>query len=158
MTLYKKSYSLTEAVVKIQQFCVYQDRCHKEVVEKLQNMNMIPQAIDTIVAGLIVDNFLNEERFARSFARGKFRIKKWGRLRIVRELKLRNISKYNIDSALKEIEESAYLTTLDELARKRNDSIKETNPYKRKKKIADYLFYRGWEPHLVYEKINELVR
>ncbi|MGH1386496.1 regulatory protein RecX [Kordia sp.] len=154
----KKSYSITEAKVKLQQFCAYQDRCHKEVVEKLQKINMIPEAIDLIVTELIQDNFLNEERFARSFARGKFRIKKWGRLRIVRELKFRNISKYNIDAALKEIEEADYLNTLDELARKRANAVKETNPLKRKKKIADYLFYRGWESHLVYEKINELVK
>ena len=153
-----KSYSVTEAKVKLQQYCAYQDRCHKEVIEKLQNMHMIPQAIDVIVTELIQDNFLNEERFAKSFARGKFRIKKWGRLRITRELKLRQISKYNIDTALKEIEETAYLNTLEELAKKRNDAVKESNPYKRKKKIADYLLYRGWEPHLVYEKINELVR
>ncbi|MFK7747829.1 MAG: regulatory protein RecX [Kordia sp.] len=154
----KKSYSVTEAKVKLQQFCAYQDRCHKEVVEKLQKMNMIPEAIDLIVTELIQDNFLNEERFARSFARGKFRIKKWGRLRIVRELKFRNISKYNIDAGLKEIEEVDYLNTLDELARKRTNAVKEANPFKRKKKIADYLFYRGWESHLVYEKINELVK
>jgi regulatory protein len=154
----QQSYSVTEAKLKLQQFCAYQDRCHKEVIEKLQKMNMIPEAIDLIVSELIHDNFLNEERFARSFARGKFRIKKWGRLRIVRELKFRNISKYNIDSALKEIEENEYLKTLDELARKRVNAIKETNPFKRKKKIADYLLYRGWESYLVYEKINELVR
>lgn len=154
----QQSYSVTEAKLKLQQFCAYQDRCHKEVIEKLQKMNMIPEAIDLIVSELIHDNFLNEERFARSFARGKFRIKKWGRLRIVRELKFRNISKYNIDSALKEIEENEYLKTLDELARKRVNAIKETNPFKRKKKIADYLLYRGWESYLVYEKINELVK
>ncbi|WP_420570775.1 regulatory protein RecX [Kordia sp.] len=152
-----ESYSLIEAKIKLQQFCAYQDRCHKEVVEKLQKMNMIPAAIDVIITDLIQENFLNEERFAKSFARGKFRIKKWGRIRITRELKLRNISKYNIDIALKEIEESDYLNTLDELARKRNTVVRETNPFKRKKKIADYLFYRGWEAHLVYEKINELV-
>ncbi|WP_298513535.1 regulatory protein RecX [uncultured Kordia sp.] len=152
------SYSITEAKIKLQQFCAYQDRCHKEVVEKLQKMNMIPEAIDLIVSELIQDNFLNEERFAKSFARGKFRIKKWGRLRIVRELKFRNISKYNIDTALKEIAEDAYVSTLNELAVKRAKAVKETNPLKRKKKIADYLLYRGWESHLVYEKINELVK
>ncbi|MEM6684818.1 MAG: regulatory protein RecX [Bacteroidota bacterium] len=153
-----KSYSVTEAKVALQQFCAYQDRCHKEVVEKLQKMNMIPAAIDVIVTELIQDNFLNEERFARSFARGKFRIKKWGRLRIVRELKFRNISKYNIDAGLKEIEDEVYHNTLDELARKRAGAVKESNPFKRKKKIADYLLYRGWESHLVYEKINEIER
>ena len=152
----KKSYSVTEAKAKLQQYCAYQDRCHKGVIEKLKSMNMIPEAIDIIVSELIQDNFLNEERFAKSFARGKFRIKKWGRLRIVRELKFRAISKYNIDIALKEIDENEYLNTLDELTRKRAKAVKETNPFKRKKKIADYLFYRGWESHLVYEKINEL--
>jgi len=154
----KKSYSIKEAQIKLQQYCAYQDRCHKEVNEKLRQMNMIPEAIDVIISELIQDNFLNEERFAQSFARGKFRIKKWGRIRIVRELKMRNISKFIIDSALKEIDESEYVTTLDELARKRNAAIKETNPFKRKKKITDYLVYRGWETHLVYEKINELVK
>lgn len=153
----KKCYSVSEAKLKLQRFCTYQDRCHKEVIEKLQNMNMIPVAIDVIVAELIQDNFLNEERFAKSFARGKFRIKKWGNLRIIQELKLRDISKYNIDLALREIDEVAYLNTLDEIARKRANAVKETNLFKRKKKIADYLFYRGWEAHLVYEKINELV-
>ncbi len=154
----KKSYSLKEAKLKVQQYCAYQDRCHKEVIEKLQQIDMIPEAIDIIVSELIQDNFLNEERFAQSFARGKFRIKKWGRVRIVRELRFRNISKFIIDSALKEIDASEYLNTLDELARKRNAAVKETNSLKRKKKIADYLLYRGWETHLVYEKINELVK
>ena len=62
----RKSYTIQEAKIKLQQFCAYQDRCHKEVVEKLQKMNMIPEAIDMIVSELIQDNFLNEERFARS--------------------------------------------------------------------------------------------
>lgn len=151
------SVSVDDARAKLRQYCAYQERCHKEVVEKLQRLNMIPQVIDVIVSELIQENFLNEERYAQSFARGKFRIKKWGRLRIVRELKFRNISKYNIDSALKEIDGNLYLQTLHELALKRLKEVKETNPLKRKKKIADYLLYRGWESHLVYEKINELV-
>ena len=95
----KKSYSVTEAKVALQQFCAYQDRCHKEVVDKLQKMNMIPAAIDVIVTELIQDNFLNEERFARSYARGKFNIKKWGRMRIRQELKRRAISDYCIKKA-----------------------------------------------------------
>ena len=118
---------------------------------------MIPIAIDTIIAQLIEDRFLNEERFAKSFARGKFNIKKWGKNRIVRELKFRDISKYNITTALKEIEPEAYSTTLDHLAKKRLVQITETNTQKRRKKLADYLLYRGWESHLVYEKLQELI-
>jgi len=89
----------------MERFCAYQERCHKEVVAKLRQMRMIPEAIDLILTHLIEDNYLNEERFARSFARGKFRFKKWGRVRITRELKLRAISRYNIACAMEEIEE-----------------------------------------------------
>ncbi|KAB5485128.1 MULTISPECIES: regulatory protein RecX [Flagellimonas] len=155
----KKSFvSVTEATKKMEHYCAYQERCHYEVVEKLKGMNMIPEAIDQIVGHLIQENYLNEERFAKSYARGKFNIKKWGRNRIVRELQLRQISAFNIKSALKEIQEVDYLDTLDELAQKRLEQIKETNIQKRKKKLADYLLYRGWESHLVFDKINDLIK
>jgi len=152
-----KSYTLPEATKKLERYCAYQERCHYEVVEKLKGMRMIPEAIDHIVAHLIQENYLNEERFAKSFARGKFNIKKWGKKRIVRELQQRQISTFNIKSALAEINEEDYLATLDELAKKRLDQIKESNLQKRKKKLADYLFYRGWESHLVYDKLHELI-
>lgn len=153
-----KGYTLTEAAKKIENYCAYQDRCHKEVISKLKEMGMIPMAIDKIVGQLIEDRFLNEERFAKSFARGKFKIKKWGRNRIVNELKQRDISKYNITTALKEIDPNDYSTTLDALAKKRLQQLNETNLQKRKKKLADYLLYRGWESHLVYEKLKELIK
>ncbi|MEC7264704.1 MAG: regulatory protein RecX [Bacteroidota bacterium] len=149
--------SVTEATKKMEHYCAYQERCHQEVAEKLKGMNMIPEAIDKIVGHLIQENYLNEERFAKSYARGKFNIKKWGKNRIVRELQLRQISAFNIKSALKEINDGDYLDTLDVLAQKRLDQIKETNIQKRKKKLADYLLYRGWESHLVFDKINELI-
>ena len=119
---------------------------------------MIPEAIDQIITQLIQENYLNEERFAKSYARGKFNIKKWGRNRITNELKQRNITQYNINLALKEIDDGVYLETLDALANKRLEAIKETNVQKRKRKLADYLLYRGWESHLVYGKIQELFR
>ncbi|WP_318310644.1 regulatory protein RecX [Flagellimonas crocea] len=153
-----KSYTLTEATKKMERYCAYQERCHKEVTQKLQGMNMIPEAIDQILGHLIQENFLNEERFAKAFARGKFHMKKCGRTRIVRELKFRDISAYNIKSALAEISDEDYLETFDELAKKRLHQITEKNPLKRKKKLADYLLYRGWESHLVYEKVNELIK
>lgn len=152
-----ESFTLEEATRKLESYCAYQDRCHKEVVTKLQGLGMIPLAIDTIVSHLIQENYLNEERFAKSFARGKFNIKKWGKKRIVAELKVRDISKYNIQSALNEIDDNQYLKTFDALAKNRLEQIKDTNIQKKKKKLADYLLYRGWESHLVYEKVNELV-
>ncbi|QWX83299.1 RecX family transcriptional regulator [Cellulophaga sp. HaHaR_3_176] len=152
------SYTINEATKKIEYFCAYQDRCHKEVSQKLKEMGMIPIAIDTILNTLIQENYLNEERFAKSFARGKFRIKKWGKRRIINELKQREISKYNINTALKEIDADDYLNTLHALAVKRTEAIKETNIQKKRKKLADYLLYRGWESNLVYEKITELIK
>lgn len=153
----RKGYTIQEATKKIEHYCAYQDRCHKEVNAKLKEMGMIPIAIDTIIGQLIEDRFLNEERFAKSFARGKFKIKKWGKYRIVNELKQRDISKYNITSALKEIDPNEYLETLDILAKKRLQQLSEPNIQKRKKKLADYLLYRGWESNLVYQKLVELV-
>ena len=157
--MFKKieTYTLKEATKKLEGYCAYQDRCHKEVVQKLRDMNMIPEAIDEILTHLIQHHYLNEERFAQSFARGKFNIKKWGKIRIVNELKSRGISRFNIKMALQEIDDDKYLNTLDTLAKKRIAAIKETQKQKRRKKLADYLFYRGWESHLVYEKLKELI-
>ncbi|PKB42961.1 regulatory protein [Cellulophaga sp. RHA19] len=150
------SYTIKEATKKLEQYCAYQERCHKEVAKKLKDMGMITDARDVIITHLIKENYLNEERFAQSFARGKFNIKKWGKNRIVNELKFRDISIYNIKTALKEIEDNKYTETLDALATKRANEVKETNVFKKRKKIADYLLYRGWESHLVYEKVKEL--
>ena len=157
--MFKKieTYTLKEATKKLEGYCAYQERCHKEVVQKLRNMQIIPEAIDEILTHLIQHNYLNEERFAQSFASGKFNIKKWGKIRIVNELKSRGISRFNIKTALQEIDDDKYLNTLDTLAKKRNTAIKETQKQKRRKKLADYLFYRGWESHLVYEKLKELI-
>lgn len=149
------TYTVDEAQKKLENYCAYQERCHKDVRKKLKDMKMIPEAIDKIMVHLIDHNFLNEERFAKAFVRGKFRIKKWGKNRLVRELKFKDISKYAIDVALKEIDEADYFETLDELTQKRIAQVNEKNIYKKKKKVADYLLYRGWESHLVYQKLNE---
>lgn len=151
------SYTVKEAEQALKRYCAYRERCHKEVEEKLKKMNMIPDARDHIIYILLQENYLNEERFARSFARGKFRIKKWGKRRIISELKFRQISKRNIEFALTEIPTEEYYTTFDELAFKRLKQIKETQSQKIKKKLADYLLYRGWESSLVIEKVNEIV-
>jgi regulatory protein len=131
-----KTYSVTEAKRKLEHYCAYQERCHSEVQTKLKEMRMIPIAIDDIIAHLIEHNFLNEERFAKSYARGKFNIKNWGKNRIVRELKFRKISEYNIKTALKEFTEEDYFNKLDTIASKKLTTITETNIYKKRKKIS----------------------
>ena len=151
------SYTLEEAKKKLEGYCSYQERCHKEVDQKLTQLNMIAIAKEEIIFHLISHDFLNEERFAKSYARGKFRIKKWGKVRIIRELKFRNITAYNIKSALTEIDIDDYYITFDLLAEKKYAAIKESNMYKKRKKLADYLLYRGWEADLVYKKVAELI-
>ncbi|MXN92788.1 recombinase RecX [Flavobacterium sp. Sd200] len=155
MTEYK-SYTVEEARRKLEHYCIYQDRCHEEVVQKLKSLNMIPQAIDAIVVHLIEHNFLNEERFACSFARGKFRIKHYGKRRIVNELKLRGISKYNIDRALKEIDEDEYIEVFNTLAEKQWNSIHDSSILNKKKKLTDFLLRKGFENTLIFDKINLL--
>ena len=152
----KKVFTVDEVKRKMEHYCAYQDRCHKEVENKLREYSIIPEAREIILLSLLKDNFLNEERFSKSFARGKFRIKKWGKQRIVRELRFRNISEYNIKTALKEINEEDYITTLYSLVDKKNKLVTETNLFKRKKKIADYLLYRGFESSLVYEALKSI--
>lgn len=152
----KKVYTVEEIKRKIEQYCVYQDRCHKEVEQKLREFSLIPEAKELILLSLLENNFLNEERFAKSFARGKFRIKYWGRNRIIRELKQRDISTYNIKTALKEIEEEEYITQLYTIAEKRNELIKESNLYKRKQKLMGYLMRKGYETELIYKAVQEI--
>ncbi len=154
----KKTYTIEQAKRKLEHYCAYQERCHQEVQRKLQSMHMIPEAIDVIIVHLLEHNFLNEERYAKAFVSGKFRIKHWGKQRLTLELKRKEVSKYNIDHALRTIEEEDYLHALDCLAEKKAATIKESNPYKKRKKLADYLLYRGWESYLVYDKVNALVK
>lgn len=151
-----ESITVTEAIKKMEHYCAYQDRCHKDISEKLSTMKLIPEAKEKIILHLIEHNFLNEERFAKSFARGKFRIKKWGKQRITRELKFRQISEYCIKIALKEIPENDYLGTFHEMAEKKYASLTEQDSYKKRKKLIDYLLYRGWENQLIFEKVTEL--
>ena len=148
--------SVKEAIHKIEHFCAYQERCHDEVVQKLRTMKMDSNEIDEILAHLIQENYLNESRFACSFARGKHRIKLWGKVRIVNELKLRNISTYNINLALKEITAEEYETNFNALAERNWHSIKEPNGLKKRKKCCDFLLRKGYESNWVYEKVKEL--
>jgi regulatory protein len=117
---------------------------------------MIPEAIDLIMVHLLNENFLNETRFAEAFVSGKLRIKKWGRRRLTLELQRKEIHKTTINIALSKIDANEYLDIFNLLAEKKASAIQESNIYKSKKKLIDYLLYRGWESHLIYEKATEL--
>lgn len=147
---------LPEIKNKIEHYCAYQERCHEEVISKLKSLKISFDQIDEYVAYLIENNYLNEERFACAFVRGKHNIKKWGKVRLINELKLRKISKFIIDKALKEISSETYFTTFNTLAEKEWDSIKEKNIQKKKRKFCDFLLRKGYESSLIFEKMEEL--
>lgn len=152
-----KSYTVKEATIKLMQYCAYRDRSHKEVEDKLEEMRMIPAAREQIIIKLMQEDFLNEERFARSFVRGKFRIKKWGRLKIKNELKQRQISAPIINLALSEIDENVYLSTLNQLLEKKKSLIKEENSYILKQKLGNYLLQKGYESYLIFGLMDEIL-
>ncbi len=148
--------TLKEIERKLQHYCSYQDRCHKEVIEKLKTYKIKSSDLNQIVSNLINENFLNESRFSKSFVRGKFNIKNWGKVKIITELKFRNISPYNITLGLNEIDDQDYMKKLEDIFNKKLSSLSNLSSPLKKKKIISYLLYRGWESNLVYSKINEI--
>ena len=151
-----KSYTLAQAQKKLEYYCAYQERCHKEVIAKLKTLGMIPSVIDKIISELIKANYLNETRFTQSFVRGKFRIKKWGKNRILQELKVRDISSFNIKLGMKEISDDNYQKTFYDLFEKRRREVKKLTKTEQKKKIFSYMSYRGWENSKIYEALRDL--
>ena len=152
----KKKFTFAQAILKAEAYCAYQERCQQEVRDKLYEWGLFPDAVESIIAKLISDNFLNEERFAKAYAGGKFRIKKWGRIKIKLELKKRKISDYCIKQAMKEINEDAYLETLKQLIEKKSKDIKGGKEHIRHFKIANYIASRGFENDLIWEVLKEL--
>jgi regulatory protein len=150
----KKKLTPNQAIIKAQLSCAYQERCQQEMRDKLYEWGLFSNDVENIIANLISDNFLNEERFAKAYAGGKFRIKKWGRIKIRIELKKRKISDYCIRKGMLEIEESDYLKILNEIIAKK---LKETPKGKiqiRNYKAAQYAISRGFESDLVWEAIK----
>jgi regulatory protein len=137
-------------------YCAYQERCYKEVEEKLYSYAVTVSEKEAILTHLIEQNFVNEERFAQSFVRGKHNYKLWGKNRIINELKYRNISSRIIEIALKELPETAYLSNFHALAEKNWENSTERKGPKKNKKFVDFLLRKGYETSLIYEKLREL--
>lgn len=153
----KQGLSVEDATKKIEYYCAYQDRCYKEVISKLKSLGMYQDAIDHILQHLTEHKFLDENRYAKSFARGKHRFKYWGRKRIELELKMRDISSYNINQALAEIEKE-YQTTFFELADRKWESISEENLEKKKQKWLGYMQRKGFESSLIFDYLNNYIK
>ena len=152
--MYRKTLTKEQALQKLRHYCRYQERCHAEVREKLWQLGIRKADHDEIIASLIEDDYLNEERFAIQFAGGKYRQKQWGRVKIKYELKQKQVSDYSIKKALQQIDEAGYIETLKQLGEKRYAALKSEQHLVRKKKTIDYLIQKGYEPGLVYNFFN----
>lgn len=154
----RNEHTFNELKTRLERYCAYQERCHHEVKTKLRQLGAFRNDTDTVISHLIQNDYLNETRFTMLYVRSKFSIKKWGKKRIVNELKQRKITSYNIDKALAQISEKNYRMTFDTLAEKHWDQLKKNKEslLQRKKKWVNYLQYRGWENDLIFDALNKL--
>ncbi len=144
-----------QILLKACNFCAYQERTQNEVRQKLKDWKVFDHEAEDIIAELITENFINEERFAKTYAGSKFRVKKWGRNKILGELKRRGLSDYCISSGMKEIDAEEYFLVLQALLHKRLHSLRsETNEFVKKKKAADYAMRKGFEGDLVWDVLR----
>ena len=157
LTFFAMNKTLTKEQVfqKIKQYCIYQERSHAEVKEKLYLLGLHKNDVEQIVSQLIEENYLNEERFAIQYAGGKFRMKQWGRIKIKHALKQKQVSPYSIKKALSQIDEEEYAATLKKLAEQKLKVLKgEKNIFIRNKKLYDYLLQKGYEGELIREVLD----
>lgn len=144
-----------QALIAAQKFCAYQERCHKEVRNRLYEYGLNTTDVETVLMELIESNFINEERFAIAFAGGKFRVKKWGRLKIIAELERRDISPYCIKKAIKTIDDSDYKSALYNMVEKKLRDYRKDNEFVQKKKVANFCFGKGYESALIWTVIKD---
>jgi regulatory protein len=157
MALGMKKYSAQEATEKIQRYCAYQERNHKEIRSKLFGYGLYQNEVEEIIVHLITSGFLNEERYAKAFVGGKFRMKKWGKIKITHALEGHGLTSNCIKSGLKEIDTEEYVTTLHNLLLKKNDQLEEENIFVRRDKLSTYAIQKGYEPELVWKIIRSIL-
>lgn len=151
-----KIYDLKIVNEKIRNYCAIMDRCQHQVFQKLQKYGVSDHHSHDILIELIQQDFLNEERFAKSYSSGRFKIKKWGKRKISYQLSLLKVSKECINSGLLEIDDEEYSETLNSLAEQKYLALKDKNLFVRKRKVANYLVSKGYESELVWNKISSL--
>ncbi|MEO6166256.1 MAG: regulatory protein RecX [Chitinophagales bacterium] len=151
----KKFLTPSQAMERMRKYCAYQERSQLEVRRKLIQVGQRGNDLENILAQLIEENFLNEERFALAYARGKFRMKGWGRNKIIQELKQKGISTYCINKAMKEIDAGDYRKTFVEALKKKALTIKGGTSFSKRQKLSSYLIRKGYEQEMVWEAVKE---
>ncbi|AUD07272.1 regulatory protein RecX [Spirosoma pollinicola] len=147
--------SVKDALRKAAMFCAYQERTQQEVRDRLKDWSVLGDDAEEVIAELIQQNYLNEERFATAFAGGKFRVKGWGRRKIKQHLQQRGISGYNLEQAMKEIAPDDYRGTLTDLLAKKRQTLRDSNPLVIKQKLVRYALSKGYEPDLIFAVLGE---
>jgi regulatory protein len=150
---YKAFNRNTFILEKAKSYCAYQERCNADIKKKLAEWKVKPEVSQKVIHQLRQEDYINEERFARVFAGGKFRIKKWGRKKIIAALRAKGIRENHIERGLEEIDEDEYLQTLRSLIDKKKQSMKEPGSRTSRNKLINYILSRGYEQHLVFENI-----
>ena len=151
------TFTQKQIYMAMQKFCDYQERCHKDVHIKLREFNLYEDEKNEIINELITQNYLNEERYAKAYAGGKFRQNEWGKIKIINELKFKQVSPYNIKSALQEINDDDYKKTLLHLIEKKAKTLpKSLKDYQKKYKVTEYLMQKGYEYEWIQNCLNEI--
>ncbi|MEI8099196.1 MAG: regulatory protein RecX [Sediminibacterium sp.] len=152
----KTSLTPEQAFQKIKQYCAYQERSHQATKEKLFSMGLYKKDVEILLSQLIEENYLNEQRYALQFVGGHFRIKKWGKIKIAAALKQQKVSSYNIQKALDEIDQTAYLSCLQRLASVKWNALKKETVLNKKIKTTSYLLQKGYESNLIRTVLEKL--
>ena len=140
---------------KIQSYCQYQERCIKEVRNKLFSLKATNKTADKILQSLIDNDYLNEDRYAKMFIQGKLRIKKWGRIKLKYELRLKGLDISIIDDNINKIKEEEYTEYFNEFSTNKIKLLEGTKDQK-KRSFINYFTYRGWENSLIYQKLKDI--
>lgn len=142
------------ARLKIEQWCAWQDRAQQEARDKLYDWGLHQADVENIIADLVENHFLNEERFALAYARGKFRQKQWGKIKIKQGLKAKRVSEPLIKKALGSLDDDDYRQTIKQVLEKKSQTLTEKHPQKRQYKLLQYAYGRGFEPELIREVLT----
>ena len=142
---------------KIEFYCAYQERCHNDVSNKLNKLGVFGDEVDEYICYLIDENYLSETRYSEAFVRGKYNNNNWGRIKIIMELKSKNISEWNINNALKQITEEDYENKLYKICEKQILYV-DYSQYEVKNKIVRHLTQKGWEMDLIIKCLNRLIK
>ena len=153
----KKKLTPGQAKLKAADYCAYQERSQQEVRDKLYSYGLHSDEVEVVLTDLIVEGFINEERFAVAYAGGKFRMKGWGKQKIIQGLKQHQVSNYCIQKALSEIDDESYWEALIKHASKKMRSLTENDPYIIQGKLSRHLQMKGFEGGLIRKVIEELL-